>query len=246
MRDSTPRRQVIRQFLLGSFSCWAGGQWMTQDALAATTTPVVQSTGQLILPISAFPALANNGGSIRLYAGSDQTLIINRQGNTFYALGSTCSHAGCPVGTYLAAEGHMRCPCHGSLYFIDGTVKAGPAPDPLDRFVTQFDGNSELRVSIPKLTFSARFIQVTQTTGETRRIKLSFHATPFRSYRIQYRPTLSAVAQFIPFSVTPGGATTQTVYRSTAPALSPPLTDLYVEVTSAPGFFTIVLIPTEE
>jgi nitrite reductase/ring-hydroxylating ferredoxin subunit len=236
------RRQIVKRFVLGSVGWWAAGSWRSQELLGA----VLPTTGTLVLPLSAFPALAADGGSIRLYAGLDQTLIINRSGNTFYALGSRCSHAGCPVGTYVAANGSMRCPCHGSEYFIDGTVKQGPAPDPLDSFPTVFHGGSEVRVTVPNVTFGARVIQVMSESGGTRRFKLSFHATPFRDYRIEYRASLGGVAQIIPFSATLGGPATQTTYRSTIPALTPPLTDLYVDATGSSGFFSIVLIPSLE
>ena len=168
------RRQIVKRFVLGAVGWWAAGSWRSQELLGA----VLPTTGTLVLPLSAFPALAADGGSIRLYAGLDQTLIINRSGNTFYALGSRCSHAGCPVGTYVATNGSMRCPCHGSEYFIDGTVKQGPAPDPLDSFPTVFHGGSEVRVTVPNVTFGARVIQVMSESGGTCRFKLSFHATP--------------------------------------------------------------------
>ena len=58
--------------------------------------------------------------------------------------------------------------------------------------------------------------------------------------------SLGGVAQIIAFSATPSGPATQATYPSTVPALTPPLTDLYVDVTGATGFFSIVLIPSLE
>jgi len=156
---------------------------------------VLPSTGTLILPLTAFPVLGEEGGSIRLYAGLDQTLIVTRSGTTFYALGSRCSRAGCPVGTYVAANESMRCGCHGSEYSIDGTVKRGPALEPLDRFPAVFHGGSEVRITVPNVTFGARMIQVVSESGGSRRFKLTFNATPFRDYRIEYRASLPGVAR---------------------------------------------------
>lgn len=42
-----------------------------------------------------------------------------------------CPHLGC--GFRWDQQDHLfKCPCHGSVFAIDGTVKAGPAPRPLD------------------------------------------------------------------------------------------------------------------
>ena len=41
-----------------------------------------------------------------------------------------CSHLGCPIGLN-APEKTFDCPCHGSRFNLDGTVKHGPAQSPL-------------------------------------------------------------------------------------------------------------------
>jgi menaquinol-cytochrome c reductase iron-sulfur subunit len=40
---------------------------------------------------------------------------------------------GCPVRWLGDAELFM-CPCHGGVYYKDGTVAAGPPPEPLVRY----------------------------------------------------------------------------------------------------------------
>ena len=42
-------------------------------------------------------------------------------------------HLGCPVRWLEGAELFM-CPCHGGVYYDDGTVAAGPPPRPLFRY----------------------------------------------------------------------------------------------------------------
>ena len=48
----------------------------------------------------------------------------------FVAFAVNCTHLGCPVRWLQDAELFM-CPCHGGVYYKDGTVAAGPPPRPL-------------------------------------------------------------------------------------------------------------------
>ena len=51
----------------------------------------------------------------------------------FIAFAINCTHLGCPVRWLQQAELFM-CPCHGGVYYKDGTVAAGPPPRPLTRY----------------------------------------------------------------------------------------------------------------
>ncbi len=51
----------------------------------------------------------------------------------FIAFSVNCTHLGCPVRWLPDAELFM-CPCHGGVYYKDGTVAAGPPPHPLIRY----------------------------------------------------------------------------------------------------------------
>ncbi len=42
-----------------------------------------------------------------------------------------CTHLGCHF-TWNPRTGHFECPCHASVFTIDGKVASGPAPRPLD------------------------------------------------------------------------------------------------------------------
>jgi len=59
------------------------------------------------------------------------------------AYGPQCTHLGC---AYHWEEGKKEfvCPCHSSLFSIDGRVISGPAPRPLDRYQTQVKGTKLL------------------------------------------------------------------------------------------------------
>ena len=50
----------------------------------------------------------------------------------FIAFSINCRHLGCPVRWVDDARLFM-CPCHGGVYYEDGTVAGGPPPKPLAR-----------------------------------------------------------------------------------------------------------------
>lgn len=59
---------------------------------------------------------------------------VRRTGNAdFIAFVLNCSHLGCPV-RWEASSKLFMCPCHGGVYYEDGTVAAGPPPMALRRF----------------------------------------------------------------------------------------------------------------
>lgn len=59
---------------------------------------------------------------------TDQSLVLFRDDQGFYAISSTCTHLGCTVAR--SQEG-FACPCHGSRFDSTGRVVGGPAPRPL-------------------------------------------------------------------------------------------------------------------
>ena len=52
---------------------------------------------------------------------------------TFTAFAVNCSHLGCPVRWQEDAQLFM-CPCHGGVYYKDGSVAAGPPPRRLTEY----------------------------------------------------------------------------------------------------------------
>lgn len=48
----------------------------------------------------------------------------------FQVFNVNCTHLGCPVNWQAEAKLFL-CPCHGGVYYADGTVAGGPPPRPL-------------------------------------------------------------------------------------------------------------------
>jgi len=71
----------------------------------------------------------------------DERIFVVRQGNAFRALSSTCTHLGCTVNR---AEHGYHCPCHGSVFDEQGSVKSGPAPRALAWFLVGLSKDGRL------------------------------------------------------------------------------------------------------
>jgi Rieske Fe-S protein len=68
--------------------------------------------------------------------------------DSFIAFSVNCTHLGCPCAGSKAAELFM-CPCHGGVYYDDGTVAAGPPPKPLFRYdVRVANGEVQMKQAI--------------------------------------------------------------------------------------------------
>jgi menaquinol-cytochrome c reductase iron-sulfur subunit len=57
----------------------------------------------------------------------------------FVAFSVNCAHLGCPV-RWLPDAHLFMCPCHGGVYYADGTVAAGPPPHSLSQYATRLQG----------------------------------------------------------------------------------------------------------
>ncbi len=93
--------------------------------------------GMLKLPkaaVSASPAkkfnvaLPENLAVGEAFIPPGRNVAVFRDGEGVYAISTVCTHLGCIVKT--SANG-FDCPCHGSGFTKDGTVRKGPAPKAL-------------------------------------------------------------------------------------------------------------------
>ena len=65
----------------------------------------------------------------------------------FQAFAINCTHLGCPVRWLQQADLFM-CPCHGGVYYKDGSVAAGPPPKPLFVYPVRIrNGQVEIQTS---------------------------------------------------------------------------------------------------
>lgn len=78
------------------------------------------------------------------------------QGEQFQVFAINCAHLGCPV-RWFAQSGLFMCPCHGGVYYQDGSRASGPPPRGLFEYAYKVE-NSKLLINagqIPTLSTTA-------------------------------------------------------------------------------------------
>ncbi len=81
--------------------------------------------------------------------------VVRRSAGGFAVFSPICPHLGCHY-KWDPEMAHFECPCHGSVFTIDGRVIAGPAPRPLDTLPYRIENGTlyvkweRFQVGIPK------------------------------------------------------------------------------------------------
>ena len=98
--------------------------------------------GAVTFALSDIPALEQVGGSVTGNAKSGVSfplLVMRVSATQLLAFDATCPHLGCAVN---GNKTFAICPCHGSIFGLDGSVKNGPATGPLRVLPVTFDGTT--------------------------------------------------------------------------------------------------------
>jgi menaquinol-cytochrome c reductase iron-sulfur subunit len=69
--------------------------------------------------------------------------LVKRQDNTVAAYSPNCPHLGCGY-RWSAADQRFKCPCHGSVFDINGKVLGGPSPRALDTLEVKLESGKVL------------------------------------------------------------------------------------------------------
>lgn len=79
--------------------------------------------------------------------------VRRKTGEDFQVFAINCTHLGCPV-RWFPESGLFMCPCHGGVYYADGSHASGPPPRGLYEYEYKIE-NGQLLVrggQIPTLT----------------------------------------------------------------------------------------------
>lgn len=115
---------------------------------AVTESEPASREGNVLLlgSLDQFPA-----GSITHYRhfANGRFYLIRFTDGAFLAIQQTCTHQGCGV-RWTPENRHFECPCHGSIYDINGLNTAGPAPRPLSIYpISTEDGQVRVDITAP-------------------------------------------------------------------------------------------------
>lgn len=96
--------------------------------------------GQLVVTVTAFPALASVGGAARVDGGIGfPVALVRMSATTFTALSLVCTHEGTTVN--LTSTGFL-CPNHGARYSSTGIWQGGQVTSSLKTLVAVFNAAS--------------------------------------------------------------------------------------------------------
>jgi menaquinol-cytochrome c reductase iron-sulfur subunit len=69
--------------------------------------------------------------------------VVKLSDQQIVAFGPQCTHLGCAYH-WEERSSEFLCPCHSSVFSVDGRVNSGPAPRPLDRYATKIENGKLL------------------------------------------------------------------------------------------------------
>jgi len=79
----------------------------------------------------------------RVISEKSTAWVVKFPNSEVVAFAPQCTHLGCAYH-WDQNKTEFICPCHNSVFSVDGKVQSGPAPRPLDRFQTKVEGNKLL------------------------------------------------------------------------------------------------------
>ena len=130
------RRGFLGWLIRGSL---AGSALLGVGALARFMS--YESQSSLVTQVDLGLASDYPRGSRTLVASAELLVIHDEQG--FSALSLVCPHLGCAVN--VSGEG-FTCPCHGSRYLADGSLRNGPASRSLASLRLEINADKHLIV----------------------------------------------------------------------------------------------------
>lgn len=121
---------------------------LTRKAHSGTTVRVTQLQN---LPDDGtpkkFPIIAERTDAWNKFPSTPiGAIYLRRLGDEVIAFNTSCPHAGCFVD-YKPDENQFSCPCHNSKFELDGSLKSGVSPRPMDELEVSVKEGGEVWVT---------------------------------------------------------------------------------------------------
>jgi Rieske Fe-S protein len=245
--SGTNRRRFLKFITFGTATSIVSGKLWHRELLAYCDPIPGQPQGVFKVRVSDYPALSQSWGSVRLglnpVTGGDPfpdgdfyPILINRDdAGKFYVLDCECRHQSCVVPPFNLADGGIHCQCHGSLYWIDGSVLNGPAASPLGAYQFEYDGVNTLTIHIQCWAFQVSASVL--PSGVNSRIEINFYGSTNVTYEVSFREQLADPWTKAAFATTATGAADQTSIVGSAGDVS-----VYLDRSTTSGFYAVGMI----
>ncbi|WP_344495284.1 Rieske (2Fe-2S) protein [Nonomuraea monospora] len=106
----------------------------TGEPSGGTTTPAATRSGAGLARTSDIP---EGGGKV---FPDQKIVVVQPTAGKFRAFSAVCTHQSCTIDD--VSSGMINCPCHGSMFWLDGKVMGGPATRPLPEVEIKIDGDT--------------------------------------------------------------------------------------------------------
>jgi cytochrome b6-f complex iron-sulfur subunit len=135
-----------RRAVLHGIGITAIGTLLLGGCQAGTSLPTAMSTACgsdicIDLGDSNNATLASVGGAMIVDVASDTVVVIRTGDTAVTVLSDVCTHSGCTMD-YNASTKQLDCPCHGSVFSLDGKVVTGPANRPVKVYSATLASNT--------------------------------------------------------------------------------------------------------
>jgi cytochrome b6-f complex iron-sulfur subunit len=114
---------------------------LAASALAACGMPVAPGSSIVGPSVVKVPLMAvgQTVGVNGVGEGGQGIAVTRLTTTSVVAVSRQCTHAGCTLALPGSSGGQLFCPCHGSLFTVQGAVVQGPAVSALHRFAAVID-----------------------------------------------------------------------------------------------------------
>lgn len=142
------RRSFMKKLLLGGTFLLGSSAVLNYCDDESSSTKVNNGGGETKDASKQEPTLyqiPEEKGMVLNYPG-DKLLIVRDNEDKVYALSNICTHQSCYVKLNPSST-RLECPCHRSIFALDGALIEGIAKRPLDRYRIKAKGSSMVDVN---------------------------------------------------------------------------------------------------